>query len=415
MTYGGSTRRGSSAFGVGFALLVLLLLLAFGASIGGACKDDGPPSTDAAASDAAPSDAGLDVPDGGAGECGSGAAGTWSPIDLGLPSAGEAGVSTVNLFGVWGAVRADQTESIWAVGSGGKVLRFDGQRWSLMQTPSGAQLTSVWGTSETNVWAAGFDAVVLHYDGTQWSDVSPPVELFVSSDAGIVDRDAALARRANLWGIWVAGRENETDAVFAVGDRGAVLLWQAGGWKRVGTGGVEEDLSAVWGANAENVFAVGDFGTALKGSSAGFARQDTGIARALRGVWGRSASEVYAVGVEGTVMRFDGSAWSQVDGAPRQVLRDIWGPASDRSITYIAGWDGALVRMGGGPTFRRGATFDVIGCVTQHRLEGIWGRTVEEPAVPPGDGGVAQPDATLAPKPRAWVVGVSGTVIGGPR
>jgi hypothetical protein len=367
---------------------------------------------------AGPVDAGVSD-DAGQSECGVAETGIWSVRDAGLEGEAASALRETNLFGAWGAVEQDDQDerriTVWAAGSAGRVLRLQGDEWSLLQTPTQEQLTSVWGTSNSNVWVAGYGGVVLQYDGTQWLDRSPPYQRFAALDAGVVGPDAAVAKRRNLWGVWVAGSDDQTDAVFVVGDEGTVLVWQAEEWSRVATGDVQENLSGVWGANPSNVFAVGEFGTVIKGNSTSFERQQTGIARGLKGVWGRRANEVYAVGIEGTVLRYDGSSWSQIDGAPRQVLQDIWGPANDRSVTYIVGIDGALIRMSGGPAFRRGATFDVIGCVTANRLSGIWGTLVEaDAAMPSGDPDGGVPDAGTVQLPAVWVVGVSGTVITGP-
>lgn len=315
-----------------------------------------------------------------------------------------------NMFDVWGA---DKT-AIWAVGSDGTILFYNGESWTQQETPTDTQLTAIWGATATNVWACGYGGVVLHFDGTQWRDVSPPTELFLEDvDAGVPTGDAEIAVRRNLWGIWMRGDDTTTTALYVVGDRGTILSYENELWSRPSSS-AEEDLSAVWGANANAVFAVGDFGTILQGSaSAGFSKQQTGTSNALRGVWGRNGSDVYAVGVGGTVLRFDGGQWVALEGAPQQVLRDIWGSPDDWAVGYIVGWDGALLR------FRRSgqqATYETAGCnIPSRRFEGIWGTLVDgsvPDATPLEDGGV--PDLSVPWFPKFWVVGVSGTVLTGP-
>lgn len=354
-------------------------------------------------------DAQNGIADATAAEC-STELGTWIEQDLGQGAVLDDAGTAVNLFDIWGV----DESAIWAVGSEGTVLLFDGATWQRQPTPTQAQLTSVWGTSVNNVWAAGFGGVVLHYDGSQWVDNSPPSDVFMTTDAGVPTGDAAADVRRNLWGIWVAGRDDITVSVYVVGDRGTMLVYQDDAWARVDSD-VEEDLSAVWGANENAVFAVGDFGAAVIGSAAGgFSKQQTGVDKHLRGVWGHSAGEVYAVGVGGVVLRYGGSDWTLLEGAPQQVLRDIWGPDNDRATNQIVGWDGALLQMtrGGG-----GATFGIAGCVAPNRLEGIWGTLVQGP-VPDGgadpDGGVQDGDVDGPLVPEIWVVGVSGTVLKGP-
>jgi len=382
---------GLAALLLGAGLAVTWLLAA-----GVGCEDHG----------AAGSDARTSAPDLGLGSCDAGGQ-LWRPLTLPPAVIADDRGDALNLFDVWGA----SGEAVWVVGAGGTVAFFDGSTWVRQETPTREQLTAVWGTGPKDVWASGLRGTVLHFDGQQWTDRSPPGAVFAENDAGVLPPgDAGLARRKNLWGVWATGRDGVvTDTAVAVGDDGFVAFWEAGRWRRVASG-VPEDLFAVWGAGPSQVFIVGSFGTALFGSSAGLTKEQTGVARALRGVWGHAADDVYAVGVNGTLLHRGGGGWSEVEGAPRQLLREVWGPANDRSTVYVVGWDGLLMRVRGGPSFSRGAAVELAGCVTRNRLEALWGTLVAAPA--PDGGGPA--DAGLPPVPKAWAVGVSGTVIVGP-
>ncbi|MBK8482513.1 MAG: hypothetical protein IPL40_15335 [Proteobacteria bacterium] len=380
--------------GLAVAVLGVTLALSWLLAAGVGCQEK----------DRAQLDGGAGARDLALGSCDAGAH-AWRTLALPPAVIADDRGDAFNLFDIWGASGA----AVWAVGTGGTVLFFDGTSWVRQTSPTVEQLTSVWGTGPEDVWACGLHGTVLHYDGHEWADRSPPDALFAEGDAGVLPPgDAGVARRPSLWGVWATGANGQTDTAVAVGDDGFVAFWEQQKWRRVATG-VPEDLFAVWGASPSQVFVVGSFGTALFGSSAGLAKQQTGVARALRGVWGHAADDVYAVGVNGTLLHRSAAGWSAIEGAPRQVLREIWGPANDRSTAYVVGWDGLLMRVQGGPSFSRGAAIDLIGCVTRHRLEGVWG-TLVDASVP--DGGV--PDAGLAPVPRAWAVGVSGTLIVGP-
>lgn len=393
---GAAPRRAAlrAAWSVGALLLGGGLALSWLLAAGIGCEDREKPGLDG----------GGTARDLGLGACDAGGQ-RWRPLALPGTVINDERGDAFNLFDVWGAAG----DAVWAVGAGGTVVFFDGTDWVRQSTPTTAQLTSVWGTGPKDVWASGLSGTVLHFDGGSWTDRSPPDALFAESDGGVGPAgDASGARRRNLWGVWATGRDGVTDTAVAVGDDGFVLFWEADRWRRVATG-VPEDLFAVWGASRTQVFVVGSFGTVLFGSSAGLAKEQTGVARALRGVWGRAADDVYAVGVNGTLLRRGGSAWTEVEGAPRQLLREIWGPPNDRSVLYVVGWDGLLMRVSGGPSFARGAVVELASCVTRQRLEGLWGTLVSPPAP---DGGTA--DAGLPPVPKAWAVGVSGTVIVGP-
>jgi hypothetical protein len=70
------------------------------------------------------------------------------------------------LYGIWGAAAND----IFAVGSGGRILRYNGTTWTPMTSPVTTTLVRVSGSGPNDVWAVG-DTTLLHFNGTAWSKV----------------------------------------------------------------------------------------------------------------------------------------------------------------------------------------------------------------------------------------------------
>ena len=68
------------------------------------------------------------------------------------------------LRSVWGI----SSSSIYAVGSNGLILHYDGQAWNRMDSPTARTLTSVWGSTDNNVYAVGDDGTVLRFNGLEW-------------------------------------------------------------------------------------------------------------------------------------------------------------------------------------------------------------------------------------------------------
>jgi len=60
---------------------------------------------------------------------------------------------------VWGSSGSD----VFAVGSGGKILHYNGMTWNEMDSRTCNDLKSVWGNSGTNVYAVGLYGTILHY------------------------------------------------------------------------------------------------------------------------------------------------------------------------------------------------------------------------------------------------------------
>jgi hypothetical protein len=378
-------------------------------------------------------DTGPPLPDAGASRaCGDVGPYGWDPRAQQVAGINDAGESST-FFGVWGM----SDKAVWAVGSGGTVIHYDGTQWIRQTTPTTVTLTGVWGVTEKDVWAVGLNGTVIHYDGTEWKDASPPILVFHTGDGGPPTGDAAAAITRNLWGVWATGKTS-TEALYAVGDYGTVIyfdgklkLWSDkipitvpgdGGTKTVK---VQDQLNGVWGASANRVYIVGNFGTVLEGNKTGLALQNTGITKDLHAVWGRSDGDVYAVGTNGTVLNRRSGSWTAIPGAPKQVLRGVWGPSNNSSVAYIVGWDGTLLKMAGSGKNR---TFDPYYCIIPgRRLEAIWGTLVPitmfdagtVAPVPVGDATVppdltAPTDSGIPMVPLVWVVGASGMVITGP-
>ncbi len=125
---------------------------------------------------------------------------SWNALNEGLDP-----VWGWDIYGVWGSAADD----VWAVGNGGKVLRFDGTTWSEIDgDPSaGARLRAVWGLESDDVWAVG-EGTILHWNGSTWSTV--------------------LVDVAGRFFLDVNG--TSADDVWIVGDGGLVLNDEGSGW-----------------------------------------------------------------------------------------------------------------------------------------------------------------------------------------
>jgi hypothetical protein len=71
----------------------------------------------------------------------------WAPATSG---------TTNDLRGVWGRSATD----VWAVGSGGAILHWDGGGWSPSASGTTQNLSGVGGDA-TNVWAVGANGTIL--------------------------------------------------------------------------------------------------------------------------------------------------------------------------------------------------------------------------------------------------------------
>jgi hypothetical protein len=123
------------------------------------------------------------------------------------------------VYGIWGT----SPTSIFAVGAGGKILRYNGTSWTTMSSPTSRLLVRLSGTSASDVWAVG-DSVVVHFDGTQWADVS------LGGNPGYMRSRAPSPLQALFQiGIWARTPKE----VYLGSDYGMIARWDGTEWREV--------------------------------------------------------------------------------------------------------------------------------------------------------------------------------------
>ncbi|MBU1671096.1 MAG: hypothetical protein KKF41_04335 [Actinobacteria bacterium] len=97
---------------------------------------------------------------------------------------------------------------VWAVGSAGTILFYDGTSWMPQDSGTEVELTGVTATDPDHAWACGWGEEVLFFDGERWT----------RQHQGM----------ASLRGIAAA----DPDHVWAVGSNGTILFYDGGSWSR---------------------------------------------------------------------------------------------------------------------------------------------------------------------------------------
>ncbi len=100
--------------------------------------------------------------------------------------------SQEDLLAAWG-----HGEQLWAVGTSGTILHFDGSSWRTPSSGTTVTLNAIFGFDANDIWAAGEGGTILHFDGTSWSPVS------------VAGYDGKLT---SIWGaastdVWIGGED----------------------------------------------------------------------------------------------------------------------------------------------------------------------------------------------------------------
>ncbi|MGD0856304.1 MAG: choice-of-anchor U domain-containing protein [Dehalococcoidia bacterium] len=255
------------------------------------------------------------------------AAYTWTAMTSG---------TTENLYSVWGSSGGD----VFAVGTNGTVLHYNGSTWTAMTSGTTQTLRGVWGSSGSDVFAVGANGTVLHYNGSTWTTMTSNTSL-------------------DLYGVW----GNSSNSVFAVGTAETILYWNGSTWTAMTTPGQEVALLAVWGTSYNDVYAVSSNGVVLHWNGTAWTQSNVTY-DSLYAVWGTSSSNVYAADASGTLWHYNGSTWSSTILSSAS-LTGLWGTSADD--IFVAGNNYIILHYDG-------SAWTAMTSGTTPDLNSIWGQ-----------------------------------------
>ncbi len=216
----------------------------------------------------------------------------------------------------------------WAVGENGSILHWDGQKWTMITSPTAENLNAVQMRNASDGWAVGSTGTVLRWNGTTWSPISFPTTSNLLS-LSIVSAD----------NVWVAGWK--------------IFHWNGIEWSQVTTpNNYSRAIAMVPGSNGTDGWAVGYNGSILRWNGSEWQTFNTPTADYLYDLTMISSTDGWIVGDGGTFLHWDGSAWSivpvnsaspissvwEIDAAS---VDDIWSIGFDNGANVIWHWNGS--------------------------------------------------------------------------
>lgn len=272
---------------------------------------------------------------------------------------------------------------VYAVGTGGQILRRTNAGWSSLSSPTTRTLRSIHGLRSDNLWAVGDGGVILRSTGGAWQVMNPPDQQFWECRAVLVrgPREVLTSCNERNWG-WsiqrwtgdgwermetpqrefVAAFAESEGEVWAVGNQRTIFRLQNGTWlqdaERVGDVG----LTAVYPSAAE-VLVVGNDGLSLRRSPSGWTMM-TGFTR-YNTIWATASDFILAAGSHGGIDLFDGKSWvaSRPAGAHHGILA-LWGVG--RTFALAGGAFGHMMQFDG-------TTWRAIRSPTTSWVNAMWG------------------------------------------
>ncbi|AKU98173.1 Glycosyl hydrolase, BNR repeat protein [Labilithrix luteola] len=298
-------------------------------------------------------------------------------------------VPTTLTVGSFSALAGRSNSDVWAAGSLGLMIHWDGHVWTdIRSTEVPKDLSTMTGLSLSADWAYGvagpivmrrglspdsvhkidtfipyaFTSIVFldnghGYIGASEGSLAPPgtggllIELVDFDGVGLMalPPPVVAANNApmpmNIQALFAV----PGNALWAVGQRGTIAHYPlAEADAGPGEGMVlplanQNNLFAAWG-QGDQLWAVGEAGTVIHIDGTTATEEASGTTTTLNAVFGFSKSDIWAAGDSGTLLHFDGKTWSRI---PIQgysgKLRTIWGASPDD--VWIGG-EGAMFHWG---------------------------------------------------------------------
>ena len=275
------------------------------------------------------------------------------------------GVTQLGLTAVWGSAADD----VWAVGSDGIILHFDGEALEAVPSTTTRSLHAIAGTGPDDIWAAGEEGTTLHWDGTRFAFIDrlevatllgitaiapddvwvvgliPTDRLgFVRHYNGVKWTNSRVPGSASLWEVWSSSAQD----IWLVGtnDAQAGLIYRGDGMDFAPMAFEGKPLRGVWGASAEDVWLL-PYDSAPQHWNGETFTPDAEYReeRGMLGTWGSAPDDVWAVGLQGKIKHWDGARWETAEPLVDQPLWAVWGAATDD--VWAVGGVGTMLRWNG--------------------------------------------------------------------
>ncbi|HEY6727832.1 MAG TPA: hypothetical protein VI197_27555 [Polyangiaceae bacterium] len=197
-------------------------------------------------------------------------------------------------------VHAFEDGPVYAAGTNGALLRYDGGAFEKVPTPAERDVWGVWGPNPGDLWAVGGDANAG--TGFVWRDRGDGFEpVDVGEDA------PSPSAWYKVWG-------TASDDVWFCGVSGALMHYDGDSFEAVDAGTTRTLLTLHGRPDASRITAVGgQFSATLVSSVAGKAWRDVTPEEPTLQTFGvfHRGEAAYSVGMQTTVLRLDGDAWSE--------------------------------------------------------------------------------------------------------
>ena len=255
---------------------------------------------------------------------------------------------------------------VWAAGTNGTVLHFDGTDWTALTSGTSRDLNSIWGIAPNDVWFVGEAGAVLRWNGNTLSAVSGAANVNFNAVRGSAANTVFLCSSSGLYFFDTSfheftrgGDRVECSSLFSLGGLtvGALVdkndsssfnqvmtLSSSGGEVHAAAGDVNGYQATVVGVTPTDLWVFSKNAESVTRVGAGAPRElvlpkDS----SARTAWVNAPNDVWVAGTRGMISHFDGTelTLSAVGDSSAPVIHALWG---NPGLMWAAGEEGWLLR-----------------------------------------------------------------------
>ncbi len=284
----------------------------------------------------------------------------WTAVDTGLQ-----GLESVDIMDLWG-----ESGHLFAVGTGGTILRLIGDEWEKEVSNTDADLLSIWGASLINVFVGTSTGSILRNVGGAWTSTqvfggniavnglhgTGMLHVVAGGDAGsiaVFNGDTWEPKLSNdpqtrdIHGVWAY----DTDNIWLTGAGGVVIQHDGKKWNLAEVKGPyykEKGWADLWGhvtpgGDAE-LWSCGQDGAMLHHTAAEWVDAAARPAAEIPDQVGVTAGDPQAIGDHRFLARWDGATWTTLESG---TAKDLHGASVVDGAALVAGEDGILLQVDG--------------------------------------------------------------------
>ena len=298
---------------------------------------------------------------------------------------------------------------VWAVGTGGSIVHYDGTTWSLSPSGTRQDLTGISASSATNIWVSGGqNGLVLRGNGTTWTPVptgnnSPSNAVYTASPTAVIvgnNTSNLLHYNGTTWTSFASGGRagiatildlsgTAANNVYASGSDNVVTRWNGTTWSAY-TRDITRAADGIFGVSATEGYYLNTLDGYIYRSTGGamFTRFSSPVANpsgtsGLTKVWGTSPNNFFTSGPPGILYRYDGTKWNTIATTATDIPAYAKGAGFSGSNTnmwavggkgVVTHWDGTTA------TTQRSNVF-------KGNVAGVWGQGPSLAWLATGSGG----------------------------